>query len=200
MVAAACHEARQRLRLYEYSRQQLLEAAALAKLSVQQQQELRGQQRHMVQGQQRQAGRGPKQQLSPPGAAEREAPADTQQVQQKQQQLQQPIWQQNEAAVRQDGVGNTLLPSNHMPAAQMRGPVQRQSGVSGASLAQNRAAQQQLVERLRAEAALVVAETPDSNANGPNCACCPAAAAFAAVERFWRSLNLAAQAQPTMSI
>lgn len=40
MVAAACHEARQRLRLYEATRQQLLEAAALASLSVAQQQEL----------------------------------------------------------------------------------------------------------------------------------------------------------------
>lgn len=40
MVAAACHEARQRLRLYDATRQQLLEAAALASLSVAQQQEL----------------------------------------------------------------------------------------------------------------------------------------------------------------
>jgi hypothetical protein len=169
VVAAACHEARHRLRLYEHSRQQLLEAAALAQLSVQQQHDLRQQQQ-----QQRQVPRqrAPAGQVA--GAGDPAAGVDVSQQEQQQQQ----VVVQEAASTAAEGRRGCEVPAA-LPAA-----------AAAASLADTTKSRQQLIDRLHAETAVVIDDTFGSSDGGSDLGYCPAAAGYAAFDRFCKTLAL----------
>lgn len=186
LVCGRCHEARVRLRLYDTSRLQLLEAAALDKLAAQQEREAQKQQR------QRQLQVQQPRQLGP---------------QQRQQQQEQ---EQEGAAfngrrqaggaleVQQVASAGVAAAGNDTAAAPAPAVVQGQDAAvsAGTQLQVPRADQEsqacKQLDVLRARAAAVLSESFERSSVTPaqHQACCPWAAAYGGFQKLWRTLNL----------